>query len=103
MRQLKSFMKQRKRGRCKCLALNRWRCWDFCTCANECWEIESNSTEGNNIIEPVIPDNWTEPSPDLTDGDNNETWEEEEWEEESNSNEELDEEPEIISLDELNS
>lgn len=25
-------MKAKKRGRCKCLALNRWRCGDFCSC-----------------------------------------------------------------------
>lgn len=25
-------MKAKKRGRCKCLAISRWRCWDFCHC-----------------------------------------------------------------------
>lgn len=68
MRQLKSFLKQKKRGRCKCLTLNRWRCWDFCTCANECWEVEASNlwmsnahsvapvVEPTPIIEPIVVD-----------------------------------------------
>ena len=38
-RQLKNFMKARKRGWCKCLAISRWRCGDYCWCVNECWDI----------------------------------------------------------------
>lgn len=33
-RQLKNFLKERKRGWCKCKCLSRWRCGDFCSCSN---------------------------------------------------------------------
>lgn len=39
MRQLKAFMKAKKRWRCKCLTLNMWRCWEFCWCVNECGDV----------------------------------------------------------------
>lgn len=38
-RQLKNFLKAKKRGRCKCLTLNMWRCGEFCWCVNECGDV----------------------------------------------------------------
>lgn len=62
-------MKQKKRGRCKCLTLNMWRCWEFCTCANECGEVEVEEAENNNVTpEPTpapAPVVEPEPTPEL--------------------------------------
>lgn len=55
-RQLKNFMKARKRGWCKCLAISRWRCGDYCNCA---WE---NSITifwiRNEFIMPYTNESW---------------------------------------------
>ena len=104
MRQLKSFMKAKKRGRCKCLALNMWRCWEFCACTDSCWET-SDTNNAQNEVAPVIeptpspapvvePEPTVEPEPE--DGDNVPY-------EEPEVPEEVLENPTEESLDDLNS
>ena len=97
-------MKQKKRGRCKCLTLNMWRCWEFCTCANECGEVEEVESNNNETPTPapapapiVEPEPAPEPEP-TDDGDNdNDNYVEPEIPDEVLEN------PTEESLDDLNS
>ena len=71
-RQLKNFMKAKKRWRCKCLTISRRRSWDFCHCAESSdfyiywitqtftvdWEQRRIFANGSYIA--VTNDNWTE-------------------------------------------
>jgi len=101
MRQLKAFMKAKKRWRCKCLTLNMWRCWEFCWCVNECGEVEV--AENNNITPeptpapaPIVEPEPT-PEPEPTDDENNDNYVEPEIPDEILDN------PGEDSLDDLNS
>lgn len=89
-RTLKTFMKA-KRGicskKCECLTINMWRCMDeFCGCG------DNNSNSVNPNIQPSpAPAPRPAPTPTPVEPD------------ESQISDENGEEPEYISLDELNS
>lgn len=88
-RQLKTFLKK-KRGFCKdecaCLTINMWRCMDeFCGCGEE---------SNNAVPQPPVPSPAPAPAPAPTPidpDDNNQTPDDD------------DNEPDYISLDDLNS
>lgn len=68
-------MKAKKRGRCKCLTLNMWRCWEFCWCVNECGEVEEVESNNNETPTPApapapIVEPEPSPEPEPTNDDN---------------------------------